>query len=394
MVKKLAGIILAGTLLLTGALIPGSLPVSAGDEQVVDLTLEQAITIAMEKNADVNLAKLGVKKAEKGLDEAKRLKKRLEDGEDGGSLPLYLEMLSSYEKALQKIVVPRKAQMELTLAKKGLEAQENGTKLAVENVYYDVLKSRTELENAKDALKRAEERLRLAKVSFDAGTAPQLQIINAEVTLAQKKVRLSAAESSYKSNILQFNNTLGLPLNTIIKLTSSFEFAPLEVDLEKEITEAKEFDVTYLAAQEAFAVAEKQFEQAEKFYSPNIYKHKEAQYAFEETKLNAEKAEKNLAISISTAYFTLQSAQESYQAMEKGVEQAEEAYRLTKLRSEIGMSTQIELQEASDTLDEARAQLLSALYDYNLATAQFRYGIFMSSGGALTASPALTAGGM
>lgn len=381
MSKKILGIVLVCMVLLTGVFLPGSRPASAGDDEVLDLTLEKAIAIAMEKNADVNLAKIGIKKAEKGLDEAESAADKYED------------YISSYDTAVLVRVVPRQAQMNLTLAEKGLEATKNGTKLAVENVYYDVLKARTELENAGDAVKRAEERLRLANVSLEAGTAARLDVINAEVVLAQKKVRLNAAENNYKSKVMEFNKTLGLPLNTKINLTSSFEFKPVEIDLEKVIAEAKESDVAYVGAQEALAVAEKQFEEVKKFYTPNVYTYREVQYDYEEAKLNAEKAERDLVMDIKNAYFKLQSARESYEAMQKGVEQAQEAYRLTKLRSEIGMSTQIELQEASDRLDEARAELLSALYSYNLATAQFRYGIFGFSGTSASSS-GMMAGGM
>ncbi|MBZ4688297.1 MAG: outer membrane protein TolC [Clostridiales bacterium] len=386
MSKKILGIVLVCMVLLTGVFLPGSRPASAGDDEVLDLTLEKAIAIAMEKNADVNLAKIGVKKAEKGLDEAESAADKSEDS-DSPFGP------TGYEKALIERVAPRQAQMGLTVAQKTLEATKNGTKLAVENVYYDVLKARTELENAGDAVKRAEERLRLANVSLEAGTAARLDVINAEVVLAQKKVRLNAAENTYKSKVMEFNKTLGLPLSTKINLTSSFEFKPVEIDLEKVIAEAKESDVAYVGAQEALAVAEKQFAEAKKFYTPNVYKYREAQYAYEEAKLNAEKAERDLVMDIKNAYFKLQSARESYEAMQKGVEQAQEAYRLTKLRSEIGMSTQIELQEASDRLDEARAELLSALYNYNLATAQFRYGIFGFSGTSASSS-GMMAGGM
>lgn len=61
------------------------------------------------------------------------------------------------------------------------------------------------------------------------------------------------------------------------------------------------------------------------------------------------------------SYRSLGSVEKRYYAVKEALEQAEESYRLSKLRYEMGMSAHIELQNVGGNLDEARAELLSAM---------------------------------
>lgn len=374
MFKKILGVLLAAAVFAAGIYYYGPAPVSADDEKL-HLTLQEAVELALKENAEVNLARIGVEKAEVGLRETNSRADSLEKMRDRGYR--FGEMgLSSFDYYLAVQVSPRAAEMELTLAKKGLETVKRSIQIAVENAYYDVLKARMELEIAESALKRGEEQLRLAQVNYEVGAAARLEVISAEVALASKRAAVTGAKNTYASSVMDLNNTLGLPLEEKLNLTSSFDFTPVQIDLARAVKDAQEVDLSYIGTREGEVVAQKQFDVAVMHYAPNVFTYRKAEYDYEEAKLEAEQAEKELELNVNKAYLALRSAEERYHTVEKSLEQAEESYRLTKLRYEVGMGTHLELENAGGSLDEARSELLSALYDYNLMKAQFDHSIF------------------
>ena len=57
-------------------------------------------------------------------------------------------------------------------------------------------------------------------------------------------------------------------------------------------------------------------------------------------------------------------------SQEKVLEQAEEAFRLAKARSEAGSGTQLDVLGAQTSLTEARTTQIQALHDYSVARAR------------------------
>lgn len=402
--KKIIGVLLVAAVFAAGAYYYEASPVTAEDEKR-HLSLEEAVEIARDENPEVNLAEIGVEKAKINLRDTTRQAEDLEDAREAGArfshpgtpaIPedLYelLEQpppeptpglgMSSMEYYLATEVAPRQAEMDLTMAEKGLEATKRGVEISVENAYYEVLRAETELENAESALDRAEEELRLAEVNYEVGTAAGLEVISAEVNLASKQAQYTAAKNDYESAVMDFNNTVGLPLEEEINLTSSFEFEPAEVNLEEAVDTAKEVDLSYIGAQEGEVIAEKQYDVVDRHYTPTVYAYREAQYEYEEAKIEADQAERDLIVNVNDAYRSLESAEERYYTVKEALEQAEESYRLTKLRYEVGMGTHMELRSAGGSLDDARAELLSAMYDYNIMKAQLEHGVYGAGEGA------------
>ena len=62
-------------------------------------------------------------------------------------------------------------------------------------------------------------------------------------------------------------------------------------------------------------------------------------------------------------------ADEVLKSQEKVVEQAEEALRLARARSEAGTGTQLDVLSAQTALTEARTTRIQALHDYHVAVA-------------------------
>jgi outer membrane protein TolC len=79
----------------------------------------------------------------------------------------------------------------------------------------------------------------------------------------------------------------------------------------------------------------------------------------------------SITLELRQAYLNLQSAELSIKSSREALGQADEAYRLARLRyssgvtSQTGVSPIVELSSAQQTLSQAQSTYVNALYDYN-----------------------------
>ncbi|HHY60850.1 MAG TPA: TolC family protein [Clostridia bacterium] len=347
-----------------------------GAEEAIPLSLEEAMEMAVTNNLEVALRENAVAKAKVSLREARST---------ADELDALIEYTGATLETLQAVYVgPKAAEMNLLLAELAAEYTKKGLMLSVEKAYYDVLKAQAEVNLKEAALERAKEQLRLAEASVKAGVAAKSDAMAAQVGVTNAEVQLATARNNLEAAMMALAKVMGRDLSERYVLTTEFSFAPVEdLDLDAYLAERLEQDVTVVGAREGLAVAELQFEQMKKMYTPNVYAYQQAQHDLIEAQLKYEQAKTDLVQSVRQAYLNLKTAEQAYRLLEENVKFAEETARLAALRYEAGVATRLEMQKAYDALNEAEAQRLSMLYNYNLAKAQLRYGIFTGgSGGA------------
>lgn len=88
------------------------------------------------------------------------------------------------------------------------------------------------------------------------------------------------------------------------------------------------------------------------------------QVAINRAEIQREQQEAAIQLEIEQAIQNLRAAHQRLQAQEQNVETAELNYEYTNERVQNGVSTQLELREASTQLDESRLNYLQAVYDY------------------------------
>ncbi|NLL18101.1 MAG: TolC family protein [Clostridia bacterium] len=354
----------------------GMAPAGNGEEPpVLELSLEEAIEMALANNLEVALSENAIAKAQVSLREAK-------SGAD--QLDSYLEYTGATLETLQAInVMPRAAEMNVTLAKLGADLTKKGLMMNVEKAYYDVLKAQADVANKEAALERAKEQLRLAEASVAAGVAAKSDAMGARVGVTAAEVKLTTAQNTLEGAMMSLAQVLGRDLSEKFVLTGGFEYEPAEeLDLEAYLSELMETNLSVVGAKEGLAIAELQLEQVAKLYTPNVYAYQKAQYDRDEAKIKYNQAKTGLELSVRQSYLNLKTAEKAYILLEENVKFAEETARLAALRYEAGVTTRLEMEKAYDQLNETEAQRLGMLYNYNLAKAQLRYGIFVGGGGA------------
>lgn len=373
MSKKI--VFLVGLLLLL-TLIPAV--AAPAEDETLSLTLEEAMELALANNNQVELNRLSIEKAKLELEQAKHGAKKI-DFDAIDAMPREMRAglgLDMYQLHLAKYVAPVASQAKLTIAEKQVELSENVLRLEVEKNYYELLRKKTALDNAQNALLRAQEQLRIAQESYKAGVLAKSDVVGAEVLVASKEAEVVNAQNQFDKAVMNLAQTLGLELDTKIVPATQFSFEPVIIDLAKEVEKALEQDISVIGAKEGLKVAEVTFEQARGFYTPNVFMYREAEYGLEEAKVNLKKAQDEVELKVRNAYLDLLSAQKAYETLEKSLEAAKENYRVAKLRFEAGVATRLEMEQAADQLSEQEGRLMEMLYNYNLATALFKYGIF------------------
>jgi outer membrane protein len=109
----------------------------------------------------------------------------------------------------------------LRAAERNVEAERNDLRREVRRGYYQVLQSRALVRVSAQAVELAEERLRTARVQFEARAVPRVDVIRAETLLAQAESDAIAARSGDQMARQAFNLTLARPIET--------PFEPVEV---------------------------------------------------------------------------------------------------------------------------------------------------------------------
>lgn len=352
----------------------------AGEVAVLELSLEEAIEMALANNPEIPLSENAVAKAQVAVREAKTAADAAEQVlENPSDIPP--GMYDALNSLSAKYVLPRMAEMELTLAELGVDFTKKVLMMNVEKAYYDVLKAEADVANKEAALERAREQLRLAEASVAAGVAARSDVMGAQVGVTAAEVQLATAKNTLDGAMMSLAQALGRDLTEKYVLTTKFEYEPAEEpDLDAYLNELMETNLSVVGAREGLAIAELQLEQVAKVYTPNVYTYRKAQYDRDEAKIKYDQAKTSLELNVRQSYLNLKTAEKAYLLLEENVKFAEETARLAALRYEAGIATRLEMEKAYDQLNETEAQRLSMLYNYNLAKAQLQYGVFIGGG--------------
>jgi outer membrane protein TolC len=102
----------------------------------------------------------------------------------------------------------------------------------VRKSYFQMLLVQENIALLKENMAAAERRVEMARANYRAGLAPELTLLQAQVTMENLKPSIDQAENGLKLSMAQFAMNLGLPYDTeftLIPLTEDTVFIPLDV---------------------------------------------------------------------------------------------------------------------------------------------------------------------
>jgi len=276
--------------------------------------------------------------------------------------------------------------------------------------YYALLKAQKTLEVKYESLKQAQTYLDLARARYDVGTAPKSDILKAEVEVSTAELGVIEAENTLSLAQADLNNCLGIDLNTpllIVDTEDSLEsiFMTLDECLAhalKERPEIRKAEISLLINEIDLKLAQKErwpgialegsynidIDQLINKYDWNKASGWEivikasfpifdadkskrgvtkANINLANTRTNLDQLKKDIALEVKKAYLTLKSQQKMIETTKRQVAQAQESFDAAQGRYKSGVATMLEVTDAQVSLNNARINLVRAIYDYQIA---------------------------
>jgi outer membrane protein TolC len=129
--------------------------------------------------------------------------------------------------------------------------------LVAVNLYLQAVSAASRIDVAHAQQQTAEALLRQASDLKDSGLVPAIDVVRANVQVQNQRQRAIAAENDFEKAKLQLGRAIGLPPGQAITLTDSMPYAPLPpVTLDTALKDAYEKRADFLAARDRVAAAE------------------------------------------------------------------------------------------------------------------------------------------
>jgi outer membrane protein TolC len=286
--------------------------------------------------------------------------------------------------------------------------------LTIKQDCYELLKAETLLDVQKDAVKRSEEQMNMAKARYDLGSASLSDYLKAKVQLGNDNLALITAENSLKLAQANLNNALGIDLNPPVDVSAELGYQKLDVDLNQVIQQKLGVHPEIRKAESLVNQAKSGINMARSALLPsisfdgnyswsdgrtpeswanwkvndswrigitiglnifdgfqsiaNIQRGKAGLRSAEE---NLEQKKRDVELEIRQAYLAVREAEQKIEVTQEALKAAEQDLKLTQEKYNLGAASMLELLDAGVSYKTVKNNEVNALYDYNLAVAWF-----------------------
>lgn len=324
----------------------------AGAGALRELTLEEAVALALERNAQI-------RQAEADLEEAR----------------LVLEETRARHLMQPNPVTLLQAETGYELARRNLILTRSQVRLSVEQAFYGVLRAENLAEVAREGVALAERQLAVAQDRVAAGAAAPVDAIRAESQLSSARAQLLQVEGAVQLALLAFRQTLGVDLDTPIRpAIQPVEVEPIPIDLEADLAFALENRVEVLQALAGIEAARTSVELTDNDYTPGL-SHERARVGLRKAELALQQVRDGITLEIRQLYQTLLDAERQVEVLEQAVAAAEESLRITEAMYEAGVATDLELLSAQTAFIQAKTNLVNARFDHREAQVRYAHAV-------------------
>ncbi len=296
------------------------------------------------------------------------------------------------------------------------------TLLNVRIAYDDVLLAAQQITVHEASVKLLQKEQEDQEHRFNAGTVPRFNVLRAEVSVANERPNLISARNSYRIAKNNLANLLGYDLphevweDIPLNLTDNFDTAPVAVNLPDALQQALVRRTELVSLRKDMELQDLNIINAKSGYKPTVSlfagynwvssdyktdpsiefngwnagaqlnwnlfdglltagKVKQARALYAKSNTTLENQSRQIELQVRTAYSDLLQARETLDSQEKVQEEADEALREAKARSEAGTGTQLDVLDAETSLTQARTTQIQAEHDYVAARAKFERAI-------------------
>jgi outer membrane protein TolC len=294
-----------------------------------------------------------------------------------------------------------------------LQEQTAEIELQVRSAYYRAKLAQELVGISEAALEQANRFLASEKLRQESGVGSELDVLRAEVSLANLQPQLVSAVSAAEVATLDLKRLIDLPLTEPIKLTTSLDVPELLVATDSVAGAAALAARASIAAEERMVrIREEQVRIARAAYMPSVNlvfnygkqlfpsgifafnedwrtdftaglavtipifngnrtaaEVAQARVALNQERLRLSQMREGVQVEYERARGERERARSAIVARQRTVDQAQRVYDLTVLRYEQGLASQLEVSEARLSLLQARTNLAQAVADFQIASA-------------------------
>lgn len=283
--------------------------------------------------------------------------------------------------------------------------------LNVKNAYYNLLQSERNWNVALDTMKQFQQHLDQANAFFRTGVKPKFDVTKAEVDFGNARLNVMKAENTVRIARTTLKDAMGIPESGDFTIVDNLAFEKIDLRLDDLLAKAFAARPDLLALSAKTKAAESSIALARKGYYPTLsagagygysgnefplgrgwnagatlnfplfsgfatqYEVEEARANLDVIRANEESLRRQIRLDVEQAYLNVQDTAEQISMAELTVLQAKENFDLASGRYSAGVGNPIEVADATITLNNARANLNTSLYNYKMAQASLEKSI-------------------
>lgn len=345
----------------------------ATEVEVLELSLEDAINMALLNNPQVEAADGAIKSAELSLQLAKDKKK------DFDQLSKYVTVAVNISEGLETGYLKHGYYTDAATVGLELETMEKDKVIAaiscdVTEKYYNVKLMEKLVEIAKTGLQIALDNQSVVVKNFELGYVSQLEVTNVEnaVLKAQHSVE------NYERNLSLAQNSLKISLliddkDCTLILTDEIHLPEIPENADEKINAAIKTRYDCTALEKSYDLAARYFEITDYYVSTSTAAYHSAYSDYLNAKYTYENSTKLIALGLKSEYASILTAKDNVTACENDLKIKQIEYESAKIKYDMGLITNLELTQAMAELDSAKVQLQNAQVTYLLAVLKFDY---------------------
>ena len=308
------------------------------------------------------------------------------------------------------VTAVEQSQLDLDYSNASMALTKNDVVLAVNEAYYNLLKTRKFEEVSRQSVKEREGHLRDAKAFYEAGLIPKNDMLQSEVELARAEVNLVRTINLSTMAMANLNILLRKPVDTHLNIEDILTYESSELSWDKELQDAEKYRPEMLQADINIEQAEKDIILTRAPFLPSVSVSADytrqgdtpladdyplgpsnvkkaqamlewqfwnwgqnndevaaAKHALRKTNESKVGTLDIITLQVREAYLDIKETEINIQLTEKAIEHAEEDYRINESRYKAQLNTSTDVLDAQTRLTAAKINYYNALYNYRIA---------------------------
>jgi outer membrane protein len=299
----------------------------------------------------------------------------------------------------------QESKVNIQAAKSDFDATKNQVSDQVARAYVTTLRAQAALDTAQANVELSQALLTLAQQQKDAGSGTGLDVVRADVQLANDKQRLVSAANDRRRAGLNLMRSMGLKLDAAIELTDKLEYRPADIGtIEGALTQARKLRAELKAQKDREQSARLNYGSVRAERLPSVAasanygtigagvvgaqptydygvslrvpvfdgglrdaRRAESLSQYRQEQTRTRDLEQQVELDVRLAFDSINSAATEVTTAREGEDLSQRELAQAKRRYEAGVANSLEVTDAQTRLDRARDNLINALYDYNVA---------------------------